>query len=59
MIYEADKSSYRSELTKALAGNGPDHADGLHPDSIVIFKELYKMGYKGAIQGPTFAINQN
>jgi branched-chain amino acid transport system substrate-binding protein len=59
MIYEADKSSYRSELTKALAGK-PDMIMlmGYTPDSIVIFKELYKMDYKGAIQGPTFAINQ-
>jgi branched-chain amino acid transport system substrate-binding protein len=59
MIYEADKSSYRSELTKALAGK-PDliMLMGYTPDSIVIFKELYKMGYKGGIQGPTFAINQ-
>jgi branched-chain amino acid transport system substrate-binding protein len=59
MIYEADKSSYRSELTKALTGK-PDliMLMGYTPDSIVIFKELYKMDYKGAIQGPTFAINQ-
>ena len=59
MIYEADKSSYRSELTKALAGK-PDliMLMGYTPDSIVIFKELFKMDYKGAIQGPTFAINQ-
>ncbi len=59
LIYEADKPSYRSELTKVLATK-PEHIMlmGYTPDSIVIFKELYKMGYKGGIQGPSFAINQ-
>jgi branched-chain amino acid transport system substrate-binding protein len=59
LIYEADKPSYRSELTKVLATK-PEHIMlmGYTPDSIAIFKELYKMGYKGGIQGPSFAINQ-
>jgi len=59
LIYEADKLSYRSELTKVLATK-PEHImlNGYTPDSIVVFKELFRMGYKGGIQGPSFAINQ-
>jgi branched-chain amino acid transport system substrate-binding protein len=59
LIYEADRPSYRSELTKVLASK-PDHIMllGYTPDSTVIFKELFKMGYKGGIQGPSYGINQ-
>src|SRR5207248_11379607 len=27
------------------------------PDAVVLVKDIYKAGYKGAILGPTFAIN--
>lgn len=59
LIYEADKPSYRSELTKVLAAK-PDHIMllGYTPDSVIVLKELYKMGYKGGIQGPSYGINQ-
>jgi len=59
LVYEADRPSYRSELTKVLASK-PDHIMlmGYTPDSTVIFKELFKMGYKGGIQGPSYGINQ-
>jgi branched-chain amino acid transport system substrate-binding protein len=59
LIYEANKPSYRSELTKVLASN-PEHSltMGYSPDSIVVFKELFRMGYKGGVVGPGFAINQ-
>jgi branched-chain amino acid transport system substrate-binding protein len=59
LVYEADRPSYRSELTKVLASK-PDHIMlmGYTPDSTVIFKELFKMGYKGGIQGPSYAVNQ-
>jgi branched-chain amino acid transport system substrate-binding protein len=59
LVYEADRPSYRSELTKVLASK-PDHIMlmGYTPDSTVIYKELFKMGYKGGIQGPSYAVNQ-
>ena len=59
LIYEANKPSYRSELTKVLASK-PEHIMllGYTPDMIVIFKELFRMGYNGGILGPGFAINQ-
>ena len=58
LIYEDKKPSYRSELTRVLATN-PDliMLEGYTPDSTVIAKELYKAGYKGAVLGPSFAIN--
>jgi branched-chain amino acid transport system substrate-binding protein len=59
LVYEGDKPSYRSELTKVLASK-PEHIMlmGYTPDSTVILKELFKMGYKGGIQGPSYGINQ-
>jgi branched-chain amino acid transport system substrate-binding protein len=59
LIYEANKPSYRSELTKVLASKPEDIVtQGYSPDSIILFKELFKMGFKGRIVGPGFAINQ-
>jgi branched-chain amino acid transport system substrate-binding protein len=57
-IYEDKKPSYRSEVTRVLATN-PDliMLEGYTPDSVVMVKELYKAGYKGAILAPSFAIN--
>src|SRR5215472_9688713 len=58
LIYEDKKPSYRSEVTRILATN-PDliMLEGYTPDSVVMAKDIYKAGYKGAILGPTFAIN--
>jgi len=58
LIYEDKKPSYRSEITRVLATN-PDliMLEGYTPDSIVMAKEIYKAGYKGAILAPSFAIN--
>jgi branched-chain amino acid transport system substrate-binding protein len=58
LIYEDKKPSYRSEVTRVLATN-PDliMLEGYTPDSIVMAKEIYKAGYKGAILAPSFAIN--
>jgi branched-chain amino acid transport system substrate-binding protein len=58
LIYEANKPSYRSEVTRVLATN-PDFimVSGYTPDASVLAKDLYKAGYKGAILGPSFAIN--
>src|SRR3989449_1710885 len=57
-IYEDKKPSYRSEVTRVIATN-PDliMLEGYTPDSVVMAKDLYRAGYKGAILGPTFAIN--
>jgi branched-chain amino acid transport system substrate-binding protein len=58
LIYEDKKPSYRSEVTRVLATN-PDliMLEGYTPDSIVMAKDIYKAGYKGAILAPSFAIN--
>jgi branched-chain amino acid transport system substrate-binding protein len=58
LIYEDKKPSYRSEVTRVLATN-PDliMLEGYTPDSVVMVKEIYKAGYKGAILAPSFAIN--
>src|SRR5262249_16069295 len=58
LMYEDKKPSYRSEVTRVLATN-PDliMLEGYTPDSIVMAKDIYKAGYKGAILAPSFAIN--
>ena len=58
LVYEDKKPSYRSEVTRVLATH-PDliMLGGYTPDSIVMAKDIYKAAYKGAILGPTFAIN--
>ena len=58
LVYEDKKPSYRSEVTRVLATN-PDliMLEGYTPDSIVMAKDIYKAAYKGAILGPSFAIN--
>jgi len=58
LIYEDKKASYRSEVTRVLATN-PDliMLEGYTPDSVVMAKDIYKAGYKGAILAPSFAVN--
>src|SRR5262245_40423124 len=58
LIYEDKKPSYRSEVTRILATN-PDliMLEGYTPDSVVMAKDIYKAGYKGAILAPSFAVN--
>jgi branched-chain amino acid transport system substrate-binding protein len=58
LIYEDKKASYRSEITRVLATN-PELIMllGYTPDSVVMVKELFRAGYKGAVLGPAFAIN--
>src|SRR5262249_34751864 len=58
LIYEDKKPSYRSEVTRIL-GTNPDliMLEGYTPDSVVMVKDIYKAGYKGAILAPNFAIN--
>jgi len=58
LVYEDKKPSYRSEVTRVLATN-PDliMLGGYTPDSVVMAKDIYKAGYKGAILAPSFAVN--
>src|SRR5262249_14505300 len=58
LIYEDKKPSYRSEVTRIL-GTNPDliMLEGYTPDSVVMAKDIYKAGYKGAILAPSFALN--
>ncbi len=58
LIYEDKKPSYRSEVTRVL-GTNPDliMLEAYTPDAVVMVKELYKAGYKGALLAPTFAVN--
>jgi len=58
LIYEDKKPSYRSEVTRVLATN-PDliMLEGYTPDSIVMAKDIYRAGYRGALLAPSFAIN--
>lgn len=58
LIYEADRTSYRSEVDQILAGD-PDFLmlGGYAADSTVLLRDLYQAGYEGAIIGPAYAIN--
>src|SRR5262249_58662819 len=49
---------YGSEVTRILAPS-PDliMLEGYTPGSVVMAKDIYKPGYKGAILAPSFAIN--
>ena len=45
IIYEKDKSTYRSEIDQAMKGN-PDYLylNGYAPDTVVVLRDLYKAG---------------
>lgn len=59
LIYEADKTSYRSEVDQLLRGN-PDFLllGGYASDTTVLLRELYQAGYEGGMIGPAYAVNQ-
>ena len=58
-IYEADKTSYRSEVDKILRAK-PDYIflGGYTPDTIVLLRDLFRAGYKGKILAAAFAVNE-
>ena len=58
LIYENNKTSYRSEVDKIMQGN-PDWLmlGGYTPDTIVLLRDLYKAGYKGKMLGFAYAVN--
>jgi branched-chain amino acid transport system substrate-binding protein len=59
LIYEANKPSYRSEVTRILSKQ-PDMIMvlGFQPDCTIMVKELYKAGYKGKLLGTSYSFNQ-
>ena len=59
LIYEADKTTYRSEVDQILREK-PDYLmlGGYTPDSIVVLRDLYRAGYEGVILGPAYAVNR-
>lgn len=59
VIYDKDKTSFRSEIDQALKAK-PDmiYLNGYTPDVTIILRELYKAGYEGKKIGQGYAINQ-
>ncbi|HZS82740.1 MAG TPA: ABC transporter substrate-binding protein [Stellaceae bacterium] len=57
LIYDKDKTSYRSEIDGALKAN-PDmlYLNGYAPDVTVVLKELYKAGYTGGKFTQSYAL---
>lgn len=58
LIYEADKSTFRSEVDAIMRGN-PDFLmlGGYAADSTVLLRDLWQAGYEGKIIGPAYAVN--
>jgi branched-chain amino acid transport system substrate-binding protein len=48
LVYEKDKTSYRTEIDQALRGK-PDliYLNGYAPDTAVLLRDLYRAGYEG------------
>jgi branched-chain amino acid transport system substrate-binding protein len=58
LIYEADKSTYRSEVDSILRAK-PDFImlGGYAADSTVLLRDIWQAGYEGRIIGPAYAVN--
>ena len=58
LIYEADKSTYRSEVDTILRSS-PDFImlGGYAADSTVVLRDIWQAGYEGKIIGPAYAVN--
>ena len=58
LIYEADKSTYRSEVDQILR-DSPDFLmlGGYAADSTVLLRDIWQAGYEGKIIGPAYAVN--
>lgn len=58
LIYEADKSTYRSEVDQILRGD-PDFImlGGYAADSTVLLRDIWQAGYEARLIGPAYAIN--
>ena len=59
LIYEADKSTYRSEVDTILRNN-PDFImlGGYSADSTVLLRDLWQAGYEGMTIAFAYAVNQ-
>jgi branched-chain amino acid transport system substrate-binding protein len=59
LTYEANKASYRSEITRTLSYK-PEMIMvlGFQPDCTILVRELYKAGYKGMLLGTSYSFNQ-
>lgn len=59
LIYEADKSTYRSEVDQILR-NAPNFImlGGYAADSTVLLRDIWQAGYEGKIIGPAYAVNK-
>jgi ABC-type branched-subunit amino acid transport system substrate-binding protein len=59
VVYDKDKSTFRSEIDQALRTK-PDmvYLNGYTPDCTVLLKELFKAGYAGAKIAQGYAVNQ-
>ncbi|MEM1400683.1 MAG: ABC transporter substrate-binding protein, partial [Pseudomonadota bacterium] len=58
LIYEADKTSYRSEVDQIMLNN-PDFVmlGGYAADSTILLRDMFQAGYEGKIIGPAYAVN--
>jgi ABC-type branched-subunit amino acid transport system substrate-binding protein len=57
LIYEKDKTTYRSEVDQALRAN-PDliYLNGYAPDVTVLLRDLYRAGYSGLRFAQSYAL---
>jgi branched-chain amino acid transport system substrate-binding protein len=57
LVYEKDKSSYRSEVDQALRTK-PDliYVNGYTPDATVLLRDLYRAGFEGPRFAQSYAI---
>ena len=58
LIYEGDKTSYRSEVDRILRGN-PDWLllGGYTPDTMVLLRDIFRAGFKGKMLGFAYSVN--
>jgi len=59
LVYDKDKTSYRSEVDQALNGK-PDfvYLNGYAPDVAVILRDLYRAGYDGSKFCQSYALTE-
>lgn len=59
VIYESDKTSYRSEVDQLLAQK-PDYIflGGYTPDTIVVLRDLFRAGYDGKAISPSYTVDE-
>ncbi|MBI3515955.1 MAG: ABC transporter substrate-binding protein, partial [Proteobacteria bacterium] len=57
LIYDKDKTTYRSEVDQALRGN-PDlvYLNGYAPDVTILLRDLYRAGYNGPRFAQSYAV---